>query len=410
MEEKTPYTPDKEIHTTGSPKEQKKGSSFLKRILLFCSVALLLAGGLLGGLYYLDRSGRLDRIRDRFQSSPRSGKNGTGEYYYDSEKETTSAPQITTTKPSASDAEGSSAEEVTSSETTPEDPFDGDLSGYTIILDPGHGGKDSGCVFPFSNPQYNECDFNLRIALATKEELESRGATVYLTRPDNSWVSLYSRPAQAHLICMDIAKEMGILPFTPEREEELRASLQETIDINESSAASGGMGIMIGSGIGEDLLELVEMEYQLDKVLFLSIHLNSNEPRNLHGTQIYYVTDESVIESENRQKRENSEFKRSDFPLREDYYGRRNEDNELLAMCLYDNIVGNIPDFETNARPTVQDNFAVLREHGLVGALIEVAYLSDDNDREMLLRDDIVAEVAHSIGDGVKMYFTQKGF
>ena len=409
MEEKTPNTPDKEIHTTGSPKEQKKGSSFLKRILLFCSVALLLAGGLLGGLYYLDRSGRLDRIRDRFQSSPRSGKNGTGEYYYDSEKETTSAPQITTTKPSASDAEGSSAEEVTSSETTPEDPFDGDLSGYTIILDPGHGGKDSGCVFPFSNPQYNECDFNLRIALATKEELESRGATVYLTRPDNSWVSLYSRPAQAHLICMDIAKEMGILPFTPEREEELRTSLQETIDINESTAASGGMGIMIGSGIGEDLLELVEMEYQLDKVLFLSIHLNSSESRSLHGNSIFYVTDESVIESEHRQMRENSEFQRSDFPIREDYYGRHNDDNYLLACCLYDNIVGNIPEFETNAHPVNADNYAVLREHGLTGALVEVAFLSDDNDRAMLQDDYTISQVATSISDAAKMYFIQKG-
>ncbi|MBO4688591.1 MAG: N-acetylmuramoyl-L-alanine amidase [Clostridiales bacterium] len=373
-------------------------SGFLKKLLLLLLIGVLFLGCLFGGLYYLDKKGKLESIRNRFSSS-RSNQTGTGEYYYGSDKETTRATSAPSTEASG-----------TTAMTEPEIPDEGDLSGYTIILDPGHGGRDSGCVFPFNNPQYNECDFTLRIALATKEELESRGATVYLTRSDNSWVSLYSRPAQAHLICMDIAKEMGILPFTPEREEELRASLQETIDINESTVASGGMGIMVGSGIGEDLLELVEMEYQLDQVLFLSLHLNSNEPRNLHGTQIYYVTDESVIESEHRQMRENSEFKRSDFPIRDDYYGRRNEDNELLALCLYDNIVGNIPDFATNARPTVSDNFAVIREHGLVGALIEVAYLSDDNDREMLLRDDIVGEVAHSIGDGVKMYFTQKGF
>lgn len=377
--------------------------TFRKRLLLLFLTALFLLSGYGCGLHSSASGRTLATTKET--SDLLSGTEGNT-------SEAITFSDTTSQDPSSDTTAASSEVSETTTETVPTttEPEAGDLDGYTIILDAGHGGRDSGCVFPFNNPEYNESDFTLRIALATKDELESRGATVYLTRSDDSWVSLYSRPAQAHLICMDIAKEQGILPFTPEREQELRALLQETIDINESTAASGGMGIMIGSGFGEDLLELVEMEYQLDRVLFLSIHLNSNEPRNLHGTQVYYVTDESVIESEHRQMRENAEFKRSDFPLREDYYGRRNEDNELLASCLYENIVGNIPEFETNARPTVQDNFAVIREHGLVGALIEVAYLSDDHDREMLLSDDVVKTIAGSIGDGVKMYFQSKGF
>ena len=283
-----------------------------------------------------------------------------------------------------------------------------DLSGYTIILDPGHGGRDTGCVFPFDNPQYNECDFNLRIAKRVEQELTSRGATVHMLRTDNSWVSLYNRLAQTHLICLDIAQEQGILPFPEERADELRDLLWQSIYINEDTVASGGMGIMVGSGVGEDLNELFEMEYKLEKVLFLSIHLNSSETRTLHGNQIFYVTDDSIIESERRQMTENSEFQRSDFPIREEYYGRHNEDNFLLGCCLYDNIVGNIPAFETNGTPVKADNYAVLREHGLTGALIEVAYLSDDNDREMLQQDQVVDQIAYSISDGVKMYFIQK--
>lgn len=287
-------------------------------------------------------------------------------------------------------------------------PVQGDLTGCKVILDPGHGGRDTGCVFPFNNPKYDECDFNLRIAEQVKAELEARGAVVYMTRTDNEWVSLYNRIAQTHLICMDIAKEQGILPFSAEREAELRAALQESIDINEDSVASGGMGLMVGSGVGEDLQELMEMEYELEDVFFLAIHLNSNESRTLHGTQIYYVTDASVIQSERNQMRTNSEFQRSDFPIRDEYYGRFSERSETLSYLLYDSIVGEIPEFDTNAHQVLADNYAVLREHGLTGALIEVAFLSDDNDRAILLQDGTNEKVATGIANALEYYMMQE--
>lgn len=284
-----------------------------------------------------------------------------------------------------------------------------DLSGKIIILDAGHGGRDTGCQFPFNNPSYWECNFTLHIAEVLKAQLEAAGAKVYMTRSDNSWVSLYNRIAQTHLICMDIAKQQGKLSFSAEHAEELRLQLQNSIDINEDTVASGGMGLMVGSGAGPELQELMEMEKNLDNVLFLSVHLNSSESRTLHGTQIYYVTDDSIIESENRQMRTNAEFKRSDFPKREAYYGRKNESNALLAECLYDNIVGDIPQFETNAHPTIADNYAVLREHGLTCALIETAFLSDDDDRLMLQDEKVISQIAVSICNGVETYFTYAG-
>ncbi len=284
-----------------------------------------------------------------------------------------------------------------------------DLSGKIIILDAGHGGRDTGCQFPFNNPQFWECNFTLHIAEVLKAKLEASGAKVYMTRSDDSWVSLYNRLAQTHLICMDIAEQQGKLPFSSEHAAELRQMLQNSIDINEDSVASGGMGLMVGSGAGPELQELMEMEKTLDNVLFLSVHLNSSESRTLHGTQIYYVTDESIIESENRQMRTNDEFKRSDFPKRDAYYGRKNENNSLLAECLYDNIVGDIPQFETNAHATIADNYAVLREHGLTCALIETAFLSDDDDRRMLQDENVIDQIAVSICNGVETYFAYAG-
>ena len=413
-------------------KKKRSGDSFWTRMLIFVCGALVGLGVFAGVMYFTkgkDAEAKREKRRSsssyRTSSSNRSSSGSRGDFYRpkddEEEEDTSNGGRGRISRDDDFDDfddyddyddydDGKKDDSVFNDPgyTLPANISSEDLSGYTIILDPGHGGRDTGCVFPFDYPEYNECDFNLRIAKRVEQELTSRGATVHMLRTDNSWVSLYNRLAQTHLICLDIAQEQGILPFPEERADELRDLLWQSIYINEDTVASGGMGIMVGSGVGEDLNELFEMEYKLEKVLFLSIHLNSSETRTLHGNQIFYVTDDSIIESERRQMTENSEFQRSDFPIREEYYGRHNEDNFLLGCCLYDNIVGNIPAFETNGTPVKADNYAVLREHGLTGALIEVAYLSDDNDREMLQQDQVVDQIAYSISDGVKMYFIQK--
>lgn len=55
------------------------------------------------------------------------------------------------------------------------------LAKKVIVLDPGHGGMDNGAHVG----NVNEDELNLKISYAIKEELESRGATVYLTRSDD---------------------------------------------------------------------------------------------------------------------------------------------------------------------------------------------------------------------------------
>lgn len=55
------------------------------------------------------------------------------------------------------------------------------LDNKRIVIDPGHGGKDCGAKYG----DLHESDLNLKISFALKKELESRGATVYLTRTDD---------------------------------------------------------------------------------------------------------------------------------------------------------------------------------------------------------------------------------
>jgi N-acetylmuramoyl-L-alanine amidase len=66
------------------------------------------------------------------------------------------------------------------------------LSGIKILLDPGHGGKESGASGPTG---YLEKDLNLVVSKLLRDELVKRGATVVMTREDDKEVSLSDRQA-----------------------------------------------------------------------------------------------------------------------------------------------------------------------------------------------------------------------
>jgi N-acetylmuramoyl-L-alanine amidase len=66
------------------------------------------------------------------------------------------------------------------------------LSGIKILLDPGHGGKESGATGPTG---YLEKDLNLVVSKLLRDELVKRGAMVVMTRENDKEVSLSDRQA-----------------------------------------------------------------------------------------------------------------------------------------------------------------------------------------------------------------------
>jgi N-acetylmuramoyl-L-alanine amidase len=66
------------------------------------------------------------------------------------------------------------------------------LSGIKILLDPGHGGKESGASGPTG---YLEKDVNLVVSKLLRQELVKRGAMVVMTREDDREISLAERQA-----------------------------------------------------------------------------------------------------------------------------------------------------------------------------------------------------------------------
>ena len=78
------------------------------------------------------------------------------------------------------------------------------LEGITIMLDAGHGGKDSGALGVASVNGPLEKDLNLAVAQATKAILESKGATVLMTRDDDTFPTLDERRNMARDLKPDL--------------------------------------------------------------------------------------------------------------------------------------------------------------------------------------------------------------
>lgn len=75
-----------------------------------------------------------------------------------------------------------------------------DLTGVRIHIDAGHGGSDTGSLGAASTYGPVEKQINLSIALGIRDYLESRGATVLMTRTDDTAMAL---PDRAYLVAME---------------------------------------------------------------------------------------------------------------------------------------------------------------------------------------------------------------
>jgi len=70
------------------------------------------------------------------------------------------------------------------------------LEGKTIVVDPGHGGKDTGATGP---GDLHEKDVVLEMSLQLRDMLIEEGAKVIMTRTEDRYVDLYARPQEKYL-------------------------------------------------------------------------------------------------------------------------------------------------------------------------------------------------------------------
>lgn len=93
----------------------------------------------------------------------------------------------------------------------PPPPPPGPLTGVTVVVDPGHGGIDRGaCHFPSA---LIEKEINLDMALRLERELLAAGATVHLTRRDDTFLTLDERSRIANDHAADLFLSLHVNRF-----------------------------------------------------------------------------------------------------------------------------------------------------------------------------------------------------
>ena len=194
----------------------------------------------------------------------------------------------------------------------------GNVNGKTIVLDPGHGGSDSGAVGPDG---IMEKDVTLSVAQKVENILEAAGAHVVMTRETDT--DVYG-------------------PGATDRQE-----LQARVDAGVRTP-------------GTDL--------------FLSIHANSFSNPQAHGTATYY-------------------------------YSKTNYDS-MLAEALQNGMVqyGGLAD-----RGTSEANFYVVKHSAMPAALVEMAFVSNPAEEDLLASDDFQEKIARGICQGLGTFFAETG-
>lgn len=262
------------------------------------------------------------------------------------------------------------------------------IKGKTVVLDPGHGGFDSGA----SSSGVNEKDINLQVALKLKEKLESSGVNVVITRDNDYFVDLYDRPAIVIKNVLQREKVKCINSGDTSKGNEMDRLLELTQQVLDnkynSSATRENVGIYKANLVNnnyiasDDLKEVFAIEKTYEDTIFISIHANATSSSSPSGSQIYY--------------KDNGDGK---------YYDQYDVDSRLkLSTCLFSELTKSL-ELGTTSAGVYEDNFAVLRESNTASALIELGFMTNSSDLAVLINPDKQNIAAQGIYNGILSYF-----
>lgn len=174
-----------------------------------------------------------------------------------------------------------------------------------VVIDPGHGGIDSGAI----GGGVYEKDINLQVSLMLAEKLKKKNVYVYLTRQKDSTLTLEDRTNYSNEIAPDI---------------------------------------------------------------YVSMHTNSTFQEDSYGLEVHY-------------------FK---------------EDSLKLAQVVHENFVSekNLKKWDTKDRGVIKSRFYVINHTEAPSVLIEIGFLSNEAEREKLIKKSRQEEIASSIAKGILEY------
>ncbi len=216
----------------------------------------------------------------------------------------------------------------------------------TIMIDPGHGGKDPGAVVD----GVKEKDIALRHSKILGDKLEDKGFEVLYTRTQDEFVSLEERTAMANSQKAD---------------------------------------------------------------LFISVHANSHRNSNVRGFEVYYLNFAQDEDAKRVAARENSVStqKISDlqYILTDLMLDSKINESRDLAKTVYEQTANNTSSrfakFDSNG--VRQAPFYVLMGAQMPAILLELGYMSNDKDVNLLQSEEYLSFLAEGLTQGIDNYKNQ---
>ncbi len=220
----------------------------------------------------------------------------------------------------------------------------------TIVLDPGHGGKDPGAVG--RKLKAREKDVNLEVALKLKKLLEKElGLNVLMTRDDDRFVSLGDRTRFAN---------------------------------------------------------------EADADLFVSIHTNASKDSKAKGTETYYLSTAMTSDARAVEALENqvvdlyegganarSKYDDLGFILSDLSQTEHLESSNNLAGNIQQNLIAGAGSYDRGVK---QANFYVLRGAFMPSVLIELGFISNPDEEMLLTNPEYQNRLAQTIFEGIKRF------
>ena len=217
------------------------------------------------------------------------------------------------------------------------------LSIKTIVIDPGHGG-DPGAI---SESGVTEKEITLDVALRLRRILRQGPFRVLITRDSDR-----------------------------------RLSLDERVAVANNNKAD----------------------------LFLSIHVNSMEPHTIRALETYYVgptDDPHTLKLASRENKESS-YSLSDYKqiLEKIYVDARRDESRAAAKTiqsqLFQSLKAKNPELENRGVRTAP--FVVLIGTKMPAVLVEIACLSNEEEVELLTKQDYRENIALALAQGIRRY------
>ena len=233
---------------------------------------------------------------------------------------------------------------------------------YDIVIDPGHGGVDTGA----GNGKYNESKFTLDYAKTLKEVLEEEGFKVKLTREEDKQIEHYGEGSRT-----------GI-PY------ETKAKLMLSLHLNSSNyKVQHGVEIYYAYGASNTYAKLLA-----DNFVNYTNSAYSNNPQNkiIDGVYLRVYSKENIASLARDAKRDGYE----PYVLGDDetYYYFIRETGGIMTKAFSD---GRNPKYKAN----IYRNY----NQGVEAYLCEMAYISNTDDLKSIInnKDSYIKALKQSV-------------